>query len=526
MLSRFGSRSPKPPAAVAATPTDALSDAIKSFQNSLDPDQKARLEAIQAVPDAHAVAEFTYQLDQENAKRKSRCVAARISPLLESVQQFSGIVETFVSSNPHIAALVWGSVKLVLQIASNFTTYFDKLSALLMTIGKRCPRFQEYQKLYRNSTDLQKVLCDFYSVVVRCCEQAVMMLRRTGYIQLLKSVTSSFNSDFDTIMMQIEQSSEEVKETIHLVEATLDTGERQDQRKEREAAEKYRLSSIIYRKERQKDEANRLAQKQLEKRRIRQASKLEKFCSYNHKVAYWKARTQRHGSTGQWLTQTSDFKRWITGDGPSMFWFTGILGSGKTVMTAFVVEQLSAKPIQASEKLVYFFCQYDNETSLKATTVMRSIIRQLLDQDDRTFTENQPKIDALLDNLYDLSSLEALSFDIINRLKSVVVIIDGVDECSNPEMRLLVKTFRNLMLRNPSGLKLYLAGDDRITDIITSLLTPNFVVNTQMPEAGLDLQELIQQLVTARRQDGDLVTRDPGLYQEIVDVLCTSSKGM
>ncbi|KAH0168500.1 hypothetical protein KCU67_g3455, partial [Aureobasidium melanogenum] len=458
MLSRFGSRSPKPPAAVAATPTDALSDAIKSFQNSLDPDQKARLEAIQAVPDAHAVAEFTYQLDQENAKRKSRCVAARISPLLESVQQFSGIVETFVSSNAHIAALVWGSVKLVLQ--------------------------------------------------------------------LLKSVTSSFNSDFDTIIMQIEQSSEEVKETIHLVEATLDTGERQDQRKEREAAEKYRLSSIIYRKERQKDEADRLAQKQLEKRRIRQTSKLEKFCSYNHKVAYWKARTQRHGSTGQWLTQTSDFKRWITGDGPSMFWFTGILGSGKTVMTAFVVEQLSAKPIQASEKLVYFFCQYDNETSLKATTVMRSIIRQLLDQDDRTFTENQPKIDALLDNLYDLNSLEALSFDIINRLKSVVVIIDGVDECSNPEMRLLVKTFRNLMLRNPSGLKLYLAGDDRITDIITSLLTPNFVVNTQMPEAGLDLQELIQQLVTARRQDGDLVTRDPGLYQEIVDVLCTSSKGM
>jgi hypothetical protein len=78
----------------------------------------------------------------------------------------------------------------------------------------------------------------------------------------------------------------------------------------------------------------------------------------------------------------------------------------------------------------------------------------------------------------------------------------------------------------PSGLKLYLAGDDRITDIITSLLTPNFVVNTQMPEAGLDLQELIQQLVTARRQDGDLVTRNPGLYQEVVDVLCTASKGM
>lgn len=117
MLSRFRSRSPLPPAAATTTTTDTLSDAIKSFQNSLDPDQKARLEAIKAVPDAHAVAQFTHQLDQENAKRKSRCVAARISPLLESVQQFSGIVETFVTSNPQIAALVWGSVKLVLQVS-------------------------------------------------------------------------------------------------------------------------------------------------------------------------------------------------------------------------------------------------------------------------------------------------------------------------------------------------------------------------------------------------------------------------
>lgn len=49
-----------------------------------------------------------------------------------------------------------------------------------MTIGKRCPRFQEYQKLYRDSTDLQKALCDFYSMVVRCCEQAVTVLRRAG----------------------------------------------------------------------------------------------------------------------------------------------------------------------------------------------------------------------------------------------------------------------------------------------------------------------------------------------------------
>jgi hypothetical protein len=118
MLSLFRPRSPIPLAITSpALPTDALNAALKSFQDCLDPEQKAKLQTIKAVPDAHAVAEFTHQLDRENAKRKSRCVAARISPLLESIQQFSGAVETFVSSHPQVAALIWGSVKLVLQVS-------------------------------------------------------------------------------------------------------------------------------------------------------------------------------------------------------------------------------------------------------------------------------------------------------------------------------------------------------------------------------------------------------------------------
>jgi hypothetical protein len=118
MLSLFRPRSPIPPQpTVTISPAKTLSDALKSFQDCLDSEQKAKLEAISAVPDAHAVAVFTHQLDQENAKRRSRCVAARLSPLLESIQQFSGVVETFVSSHPQVAALIWGSVKLVLQVS-------------------------------------------------------------------------------------------------------------------------------------------------------------------------------------------------------------------------------------------------------------------------------------------------------------------------------------------------------------------------------------------------------------------------
>jgi hypothetical protein len=59
---------------------------------------------------------FTAELDAENARRNTRGVAGRLIKLLESIQQFSGIVGTFVSSNPALAALLWGSVQLILLV--------------------------------------------------------------------------------------------------------------------------------------------------------------------------------------------------------------------------------------------------------------------------------------------------------------------------------------------------------------------------------------------------------------------------
>ncbi|TIA16985.1 hypothetical protein D6C80_04215 [Aureobasidium pullulans] len=427
MLALLRTRSPLPPTAAAITTTDALDDALRSFQDSLDPEQKTKFQIIKAVPDAHAVAEFTHQLDQENAKRQSRCVSARISPLLESIQQFSGIVETFVSSHPQIAALIWGSIKLVLQIASNFTAYFDDLSGLLMIIGKRCPRFHEYQKLYGHSTGLQKALCDFY--------------------------------------------------------AAISLG-------------------------------------------IQQASKLEQLCDHNHKIAYWRARTQRHGSTGQWLTRTDQFVQWSVGDNSGVFWCTGKLGSGKTVMTGYIVQEMSAKSSPGTEKLAYFFCQHDNEASLQATTILKSIIKQCLDQDEKLYDANAFAIDALLESPNDLDGLEAFLSKLVSGLSRIVIILDGIDECSNKEMKTTLKSLRELVLQKTSGLKLYLAGDERITDLIASSLDPTHGINTGCLEARIDLQALVRQLVATKRQDEDLVIGDDHLHQEIVDVLCTASQGM
>lgn len=96
-----------------------MQTALDKFQAILTQDQTVHLNNISNKPDANAVINFTTQLDAANAKRKSRGVANRLYIFLESVQQFAGIVETFVSSNPRLAALVWGSVKFTLLVRTS-----------------------------------------------------------------------------------------------------------------------------------------------------------------------------------------------------------------------------------------------------------------------------------------------------------------------------------------------------------------------------------------------------------------------
>ena len=101
---------------MSVTVGHSLEEAIREFQGVLTPDQKQQLQVIKVIPDAAAVITFSAQLDRENAQRRTGGVATRLYTLLQSVQQFSNIVDTFVSSNPKIAALMWGSVKLTMLV--------------------------------------------------------------------------------------------------------------------------------------------------------------------------------------------------------------------------------------------------------------------------------------------------------------------------------------------------------------------------------------------------------------------------
>ena len=63
-----------------------------------------------------AAMQFTASLDRANSGRRGASVASRLYALLLAVQSFVGVVDTFVSADPAVAALVWGAVKLTMLV--------------------------------------------------------------------------------------------------------------------------------------------------------------------------------------------------------------------------------------------------------------------------------------------------------------------------------------------------------------------------------------------------------------------------
>lgn len=96
-------------------PKEQLERAIHEYETVLSDEDRKQLHS-QGSPDAMAAINLTAEIDRRCNNRRSQCIGPRLITFLESIQQFSQVVDTFVSSHPQLAALVWGGVKLALLV--------------------------------------------------------------------------------------------------------------------------------------------------------------------------------------------------------------------------------------------------------------------------------------------------------------------------------------------------------------------------------------------------------------------------
>ncbi|KAK2034715.1 hypothetical protein LX32DRAFT_375278 [Colletotrichum zoysiae] len=504
-----------------------LEDAVNSFQGILSNDQRAKLQKLKAVPDADAALMFIAQLDRSSASRKCPNNGTRLIKVLQFVRESTAVIDTFVSSHPEIAALVWGSVKLTMQVILNFSSYYDRVSDLFMRFAKDCPRFAEYQALFPSSLGLQKAVCDFNASIICCCRHVVEVTQRPWQTHLRNAFLRSFQQEFDPDLENIRRCGSEIKKEIELAKAQADRQDQALQQAEREAASHERRSVKSYFR-RLGGDLDTIKNDQLQQG-IRRAEEnrlrlLESLSSYDYLTPYKKACKIRHPGTAEWLFKSTTFAQWEEGSSSPWLWCSGKIGSGKTILTASAIEHTYLHESRADQIVTFFFPQFDDPASLSAEAAIRSIIRQSLDP-VRLSSDWEARLTELdRKPSSELSDLTSLLLQKIEQSKRFYVFIDALDEFEPVQRRALLGSLASVV--SGSRLRVFISSRESLSGELKDKLPTIHTVSMASAEARIDIATFVNETLEERQQNEDLMVQDKSIINEIRQALINHADGM
>ncbi|KAJ3540937.1 hypothetical protein NM208_g4831 [Fusarium decemcellulare] len=521
-----------------------LETAVAGFQAQLEDAERTRLKSLQTTsPNAQSIIEFTEQLDDVNQKRRGRRIASGLSSFLQTIQQFSPAVDTFVSSNPETAGLIWGSIKLTFLILANFASYFKSFVNILDGFGSLCSLFSEYQRLFGTSVRLRDSICRFHTAVISCCQALVLSTRRSGRANLLiahtashivlvfskvsKAILRSFESEMRPYVDDIKAKAEEVQQDITLTKAKSDLEEHSLQATGRQAAASYhsRALSRFYRQDewRKKKEIKRQLEQLLQD--------LSLYSGYN--ISLNSARSKRHHRTAEWVLDAQEFKDWHDKDGSTVLHITGKIGSGKSVLTSRIIEHINTT-MELGEGISFFFCRFDDADSLDCDKILRSLVYQLLsalsvhDQESSTDKALVNAIQKAKNDYFYRDSLINLYKFATGLVARWFIILDGVDECPKDQRHLLFKSLSTLINRNGSAKKLKVLFSCRqtIDTEIQHQFSNPLQISTGSGRTRDDILTYAQDILEEKIEAGELNLGDPQLVLEILQAIESKEKGM
>ncbi|KAJ5520881.1 hypothetical protein N7463_001334 [Penicillium fimorum] len=516
--------------AQGADPTQSLSTALENFQNALSKEQKRGFEESTTRPDMASVIEFVAEIDARNSSTTRRCVAPRLCTFLEATQQFTGVVDSFVSSNPTIAALVWGGIKTAILLANNVATYFDKVTSMIMRIGKSSPTYQQFGLLYPGCIGLQYALCDFYAIIINLCVKIIEVSRRTAFQQTISSMISPFESEFKLFLDLLGEATNKINLEVSLASKQADQEAKKLLEYESRENSTFRPLALDFYKTSLKQQAkanqSRMDMKKRETAKLKTSIR-NNLSPINHTSPWRQTMKQRVPTTAEWLQKETVFDKWKDDPQTAILWCLGTIGMGKTVLMSYVVAQLQLHAARKSNEIVsYYFCRVDNEASLSARNILGCITRQILD----TQIE-QSKYETLLslqETTRDLSTPEVTQF-LLSHLendesKKYYIILDGLDECDGSQVQAVAKAIVELCSSH-IGFKILCAGRPGLEKRFNSS-TPQYRIMVNEKKVRSDMDHYITKSLDQCLEEELLTLGDSAIITEIHDTLREKADGM
>lgn len=233
----------------------------------------------------------------------------------------------------------------------------------------------------------------------------------------------------------------------------------------------------------------------------------------------------RHPGTGVWLTESDDFKRWISTP-DSKLWLRGIPGAGKTVLASSAIQEaLTASGPGVA--VAFFYCDYKDEATQDPSNILGSLARQLARQNgdafaklQRLYKKHYPDNKMISD--YEPEELRDLIVDMTSTFDSTLLLVDALDECGN-NTGLVVELLAGLNTKgNMIDVRtLFLSRDEQnIRDWL------NGYCEISIAATSSDVKLYVGAEIENRTRRNQLRLRDLSLKEHIMERLVSGAEGM
>jgi hypothetical protein len=441
---------------------------------------------------------------KHEAASKTRSAQRKLKPLIDQVEGYAKALDTFAQTSSLVVCPIWGSIRVVLQVAQEYGKYYDKIVEMYARIGDNMPRFRIYEQLFANHERVLAALATAYLDIIKFSTEAMKVFvqarksTKLAQLAVLRRLWKAFDTRFDSFLTDFRRHQDQVAQVAHLIEA---------------------------KKARELELANRELQARnakLDKRR----KMLALLSPVDFRAKHEQVRKLRQPGTSSWFIEHDQFRSWLDDPSSGCFCCFGIPGCGKTVLASAVIDSLGPLYADQSSVLCFHYCDYADFSTLDIKYVLGSMLRQLLER-----IEIPDDVETLLDShlgSHQSFSIETLSQALLaaaSKFAKVLLVLDGIDELPLEGHRTMTRVITTFAKDSARTIKIVVMCRQEDLHVRRTLIGfPSLEISND--DNAHDIRTFVAEAIKARIETGELSLRDGNLEAEIVQALIRGAKQM
>ncbi|KAI8931761.1 hypothetical protein NX059_011401 [Plenodomus lindquistii] len=113
-----------------------------------------------------------------------RKIESRLEPIIGFVEKYAKAVDVLSQGVP-FAALIWGSLRILLELASSASRYFQKVMDVLERLGDHVGLYARYEDMFQTDSLFASELMLTHLEIMEVFKKARRVLERSGKLETI-----------------------------------------------------------------------------------------------------------------------------------------------------------------------------------------------------------------------------------------------------------------------------------------------------------------------------------------------------